>query len=73
LDATGNKTPGSAVGLASLIATHNPAGFIVSTGMKVYGEKSGSDTVQGRAQQIAKQIGDQLKQRFQQQGWISGS
>jgi hypothetical protein len=33
----------------------------------------GSDTVQGRAQQIAKQIGDQLKQRFQQQGWISGS
>jgi hypothetical protein len=71
LDATGNKTPGSAVGLASLLATHNPAGFIVSTGMKVYGEKSGSDTVQGRAQQIAKQIGDQLKQRFQQQGWIS--
>jgi Domain of unknown function (DUF4410) len=73
LNATGNKTPGSAVGLASLLATHNPAGFIVSTGMKVYGEKSGSDTVQGRAQQIAKQIGDQLKQRFQQQGWISGS
>jgi hypothetical protein len=71
LNATGNKTPGSAVGLASLLATHNPAGFIVSTGMKVYGEKSGSDTVQGRAQQIAKQIGDQLKQRFQQQGWIS--
>jgi hypothetical protein len=73
LDATGNKTPGSAVGLASLLATHNPAGFIVSTGMKVYGEKSGSDTVQGRAKQIAKQIGDALKQRFQQQGWISGS
>src|ERR1035441_3852063 len=71
LNATGNKTPGSAVGLASLLATHNPAGFIVSTGMKLYGEKSGSDTVQGRAQQIAKQIGDQLKQRFQQQGWIS--
>jgi Domain of unknown function (DUF4410) len=73
LNATGNKTPGSAVGLASLLATHNPAGFIVSTGMKLYGEKSGSDTVQGRAQQIAKQIGDQLKQRFQQQGWISGA
>lgn len=71
LDATGNKTPGSAVGLASLIATHNPAGFIVSTGMKVYGEKSGSDTIEGRAKQIAKQIGDTLKKRFQEQGWIS--
>jgi hypothetical protein len=71
LNATGNKTPGSAVGLATLLATHNPAGFIVSAGMKVYGEKGGSDTVQGRSQQIAKQIGDQLKQRFQQQGWSS--
>ena len=72
LDATGNKTPGSAVGLASLIATHNPAGFIVSTGMKVYGEKSGSSTVEGRAKQVAKQIADALKKRFQEQGWISG-
>jgi hypothetical protein len=71
LDATGSKTPGSAVGLASLIATHNPAGFIVSTGMKVYGEKSGSSTVEGRAKQIAKGIADALKKRFQEQGWIS--
>ena len=70
-DATGSKTPGSAVGLASLIATHNPAGFIVSTGMKVYGEKSGSSTVEGRAKQIAKNISDALKKRFQEQGWIS--
>ena len=61
------------MGLASLIATHNPAGFIVSTGMKVYGEKSGSSTVEGRAKQIAKEIADALKQRFQQQGWISGN
>jgi hypothetical protein len=68
---TGNKTPGSAVGLAVLIATHNPAGFIVSTGMKVYGEKSGSNTVQGRAKQIAEEIGDALKKRFQEQGWVS--
>ena len=70
---TGNKTPGMAVGLATLIATHNPAGLIVSTGMKVYGEESGSNTIQGRAKQIAKEVGDALKQRFQQEGWISAS
>jgi hypothetical protein len=67
----GNKTPGSAVGLATLIATGNPAGFIVSTGMKVYGETSGKNTVEGRAKQIAQEIGDVLKKRFQQQGWIA--
>jgi hypothetical protein len=70
VSSAGNKTPGSAVGLAVLIATHNPAGLIVSTGMKVYGEKSGSNTVEGRAKQIAKEIADALKIRFQQQGWI---
>jgi hypothetical protein len=73
VSSAGNKTPGSAVGLAVLIATHNPAGLIVSTGMKVYGEKSGSNTVEGRAKQIAKEIAGALKTRFQQQGWISGA
>jgi hypothetical protein len=70
VSSAGNKTPGSAVGLAVLIATHNPAGLIVSTGMKVYGEKSGSNTIEGRAKQIAKEIADALKIRFQQQAWI---
>ncbi len=70
LAAKGAETPGAAFGLATMLATHNPAGFIVSTGMKAYGEESGSDTIEGRAKQIAKQIGDQLKIRFQQQGWI---
>jgi hypothetical protein len=70
---TGNKTPGSAVGLAVLIATHNPAGLIISTGMKVYGEKSGSNTIEGRATQIAKETGDALKKRFQQEGWLTAS
>jgi hypothetical protein len=70
LGAKGAETPGAAFGLATMLATHNPAGFIVSTGMKAYGEESGSDTIQGRGKQIAKQIGDQLRTRFQQQGWI---
>jgi hypothetical protein len=65
-----NKTPGMAVGLATLLATHNPAGLIVSTGMKVYDEKSGKSTVDGRSKQTAKEIADQLKKKFQEQGWI---
>lgn len=70
LDSTGNKTPGMGVGLAASLATHNPASLLLTTGMKVYGEESGSNTVQGRAAAIAKKIGAVLKQRFQQQGWI---
>jgi hypothetical protein len=71
--AAGSKGPGSAVGLATLVATANPAGLIISTGMKVYGEKSGKSTVEGRATQISQEIGDALKKRFQEQGWISAS
>jgi len=65
------KTPGGAVGLAALLATHNPAGLIISTGVKVYGEKSGKSTVEGRAAQTAKEIADVLKKRFQREGWIN--
>jgi hypothetical protein len=60
-----------AVGVASWAITHNPAGFILTTGMKSYGEISGKNTIEGRVQQIAKKIGAQLKTRFQDQGWIS--
>ena len=69
-DASGGKTPGAAVGLAALVATHNPLGLIVSTGMHLYGEKSGSAKVEGRAKQTAKEIADHLKIRFEQEGWI---
>jgi hypothetical protein len=70
-DSSGSKGPGGVVGLAALIATHNPAGLIIGTGVKVYKEKSGSSTVEGRAKQTAKEIADVLKKRFQEQGWIS--
>jgi hypothetical protein len=70
VNSTGNKTPGAAVGLAVFLATKNPAGLIISTGMKAYGEASGSNTIQGRATAIAKEVGDALKARFQDQGWI---
>jgi hypothetical protein len=70
-DASGSKTPGEDLGVLSLIATHNPAGLIISGGMHLYGEESGSSTVQGRAKATAKEIADVLKKRFQEQGWIS--
>jgi len=70
VDAGGSKTPGAALGVATLIATANPAGLIISTGMKVYGEESGSSKVEGRAKQTAQEIADVLKKRFQEQGWI---
>ena len=58
------------MGLATLLDTNNPAGLIVTTGMKVYGKKSERSTVEGRAEQIAAEIADIMKQRFTEQGWI---
>ena len=69
-DATDNKTPGMGVGLLSMLATHNPAGLIISTGMKAYDEKTGKDKLEGRAKQTAREIAEQLKKRFEEQGWI---
>ena len=69
-DAGGSKTPGAAVGAANLVATGNPAGLIISTGVKVYGEKSGKSKVEGRTEQTVKEVADILKKRFQEQGWI---
>jgi len=70
VDAGGGKSPGAALGVVGLIATANPAGLIISGGMKAYGEASGSSTVEGRAKATAKEIADVLKERFEQQGWI---
>jgi hypothetical protein len=70
-DAAGSKGPGEVLGLVTLIATLNPAGLIIGTGVKVYKKESGSSTVEGRAKQTAKEIADVLKTRFQEQGWIN--
>jgi len=70
VESGGAKGPGAAVPLAVAIASANPLGLIVSTGMKVHGEMSGSSKIEGRAEQIAKAIADELKPRFRQQGWI---
>jgi hypothetical protein len=71
VESGGSKTPGGAVPAVVAIATGNPVGLIVSSGMKIYGEASGSAKVEGRAKASADEIAEQLKPRFEQQGWIS--
>lgn len=71
VDSGGGKGPGAALGAATWIATSNPAGFIISSAMKVYGEASGYSTIEGRARQTAQEIATELKIRFQKRGWIN--
>lgn len=66
----GGKTPGAAVGAVAFVATANPAGLIVSSGMKVAGEATGRSTIEGRAKSTAKEIAEVLKVRFKENGWI---
>ena len=64
------KTPGMAVGVLGTIATHNPLGLIVSTGVKTHEERSGGGKLEGRAKDTGKKIADMLKKRFEELGWI---
>ena len=66
----GSKSPGTAMALAGAVATHNPAGLIISTAMKAHAEASGSSKVEGRAEDTAKEIAKELKKKFKEQGWI---
>jgi hypothetical protein len=70
LGATGGKSPGMAVGAAAWVVTGSPIGLIAQGGLHLYGEASGSAKIEGRAKQTAKEIGEILKDRFKQQGWI---
>jgi len=70
IDAEGGKMPGGALGAAALLVTHNPLGLAVQAGVQGYGEYTGSAKIQGRAKQAAKEIADQLKIRFKEEGWI---
>jgi hypothetical protein len=71
-DSKGGRSPGVGVGLLSDVVTHNPLGLIVSSGMKVHEERSGSGKLAGRAKDTAKKIADVLEERFKEQGWIDG-
>lgn len=70
VESGGSKGPGAAAPAAVAIATGSPIGLIVTGGMKIYGEASGSSQLEGRAKATAKEIADVLKTRFEQEGWI---
>ena len=71
VSAEGSKTPGASLGAASWPITGSPVGLVFSGGTKIYGEASGSATIEGRAKATAKEIADVLTKRFQEQGWIN--
>jgi hypothetical protein len=66
----GSKDPGEVVPAAVALASANPVGLIVSSGVKVYGEASGSSTIEGREEAVVKEIAEKIRPRFEQQGWI---
>ena len=70
IGAESGKGPGASLGAVGWLITGSPVGLIVGGGMKVYGEASGSATIEGRAKATAKEFADLLKKRFQEQGWI---
>ncbi|HEY1490203.1 MAG TPA: DUF4410 domain-containing protein, partial [Verrucomicrobiae bacterium] len=67
----GSKGPGAVVGGAAWLITGSPVGLIVGGGMKIYGEASGRSRIEGRAKATAKEIAEQLKVRFKEEGWIN--
>jgi len=70
LSSSGNKTPGMVMPAAVAIASGSPIGLIVVGGLKVYGEASGRNALEGRAEATAAAIAEELKIRFQDRGWI---
>jgi hypothetical protein len=70
LDSAGGKTPGVVVPLAVLAATANPIGLIVMGGAKVGMELTGKSKIEGAAERTAEAMGEQLRGRFKEQGWI---
>lgn len=69
-ESAGGNTPGVLVGVATLAATGNPVGLIVGGASKVMGEEKGTETIEGAAKRTAKEIANQLRVRFKEQGWI---
>ena len=70
LESGGGKTPGLFVPIAVLAATANPIGLIVMGTAKVAMEVTGKSKIEGTAERTAEAIGEQLRVRFKEQGWI---
>jgi Domain of unknown function (DUF4410) len=70
VESGGGKMPGIAAPVAVLAATANPIGLVVGGAAKLYGEETGSDTIEGAAERTADEIAAQLKTAAEEQGWI---
>ena len=66
----GGEMPGVVAPLAVLAVTSNPIGLVVAGGARLYGEQTGSDTIEGAAERTADEIAAQLRTAAQKQGWI---
>jgi hypothetical protein len=65
----GGKMPGIVAPVAVLAATTNPIG-LVGGAAKLYGEETGSDTIERAAEQTADEVAAQLRTAAEEQGWI---
>ena len=70
VESSGPKTPGVAAPAAVALATGSPIGLIVGGALRIGGEVTGRSTIEGRAEQSAKEIASVLEKRFEQLGWI---
>ena len=70
LQSTGAKTPGIVVPLTVMVVTGNVIGPVLMGGAKIGMEVTGRSKIEGAAKQTAAAIADQLRIRFQEQGWI---
>ncbi len=70
VDAGGSRTPGMALAGGIFIATANPVGLIVSSGMRLASEATGRSRLKGRARATAKLVADELRIQFKEYGWI---
>ena len=66
----GGKTPGLILPVAVMAATASPIGLVVGGAVKVAGEVTGSDTIEGSAKRTADEIAEQLEKAAEKQGWI---
>jgi hypothetical protein len=69
-DAGAGKTPGLFVPIAVTLATANPIGLVVGGAVKATGQLTGRDTLEGSGKRTAELIAEELKVKFQEQGWI---
>lgn len=66
----GSRGPGVAVPIATTVATANPLSLIIGLPVKVVGEATGRNSVEGVGRRIVDRIAEELEQRFKAQGWL---